>query len=193
VNQEIEIEFKNLLTKEEFYHLTKTFSLEQSFVSQTNYYFDTSTLSLKNHGAALRIRLKKDTYTLTLKQPHDVGLLETHETLTKEEAQCIIAGGSIPNGAIATRISDLGVDTALLTYLGELTTSRAETKYEDGLLVLDHSHYLSCDDYELEYEVQDEERGHQSFLSFLKTHHIPERKTDNKIKRFFLQKQKEQG
>jgi uncharacterized protein YjbK len=190
MKQEIEIEFKNLLTKEEFETLTNAFSLQQSFISQTNYYFDTHELSLKSHGAALRIRLKKDTYTLTLKQPHDIGLLETHETVTEEEAKRIIAGEDIPSGAITGRIKDLGVSPSALTYLGELTTSRAETSYEEGVLVLDHSHYLSCDDYELEYEVQDEERGHASFLSLLKTYHIPQRKTDNKIKRFFLQKQK---
>ncbi|GGE71832.1 CYTH domain-containing protein [Priestia taiwanensis] len=191
MKQEIEIEFKNLVTKEEFELLTDTFSLHNSFISQTNYYFDTEALSLKDHGAALRIRVKKNTYTLTLKQPHDVGLFETHETLTKDEAMRIIDEGLIPNSTIASRIEALGISPSSLTYLGELTTSRAETEYEGGVLVLDHSHYLSCNDYELEYEVTDEAAGYTSFISLLETYCIPKRKTDNKIKRFFLQKQKE--
>lgn len=58
--QELEIEFKNLLTKEEFHRLADFFQLtEKDFAEQENYYFDTKYFALKKHGAALRIRKKR--------------------------------------------------------------------------------------------------------------------------------------
>ncbi|WP_368895813.1 CYTH domain-containing protein, partial [Priestia megaterium] len=42
MKQEIEIEFKNIVTKEEFDRLRSHFQLtEDQFVSQENHYFDT--------------------------------------------------------------------------------------------------------------------------------------------------------
>lgn len=55
--QEIEIEFKNLLTKNEFEKLTQAYQLDnEDFVLQENHYFDTKSFALKHKGAALRIR-----------------------------------------------------------------------------------------------------------------------------------------
>lgn len=188
MKQEIEIEFKNLLEKEEFYHLVEAFQLEENFISQTNHYFDTSSFLLKNNKSALRIREKGNTYTLTLKQPRAVGLLETHEALTKEEAQAIIESPShLPKG-ISSILENMQIKASDLTFLGSLTTDRAEVSFKNGLLVLDHSTYLGQEDYEIEYEVSDEEIGKENFLHLLETHQIPVRKTENKIKRFFNKK-----
>lgn len=52
-----------------------------------NHYFETPNFSLKEAGSALRIRHKGETYTLTLKQPAEVGLLETHQVVTENEAK----------------------------------------------------------------------------------------------------------
>ena len=43
--------------------------------------------------------------------------------------------------------------------MGSLTTERAETLFEGGTLVFDHSFYYNHDDYEIEFEVQDEEQA----------------------------------
>ena len=60
MKQEIEIEFKNIITQEEFKQLLYTFSIkDEDFITQENHYFDTETFSLKNNGCALRIRKKK--------------------------------------------------------------------------------------------------------------------------------------
>ncbi|MDP4171017.1 MAG: CYTH domain-containing protein, partial [Bacillota bacterium] len=75
-------------------------------------------------------------------------------------------------------------------YFGTLTTKRAEFPYENGLMVLDYSTYFHKEDYELEYEVNDYETGKNTFAIFLKKFDIPERKTENKIRRFFGQKYK---
>ena len=84
MTQEIEIEFKNIVTEDEFSTLCQSFSIN-AFTKQVNHYFETPSFSLKEAGSALRIRHKGETYTLTLKQPAEVGLLETHQVVTEDE------------------------------------------------------------------------------------------------------------
>lgn len=187
LNQEIEIEFKNLLTKSEFQQLLTHFSItENDFKKQINYYFDTPQFTLKEKQSALRIRLKKDNYTLTLKQPAEIGLLETHQHLSEEQALKMITDGQFPKGDIYDILSNENVSPSLITFFGKLTTERAELQYKNGLLVFDHSSYLDTDDYEVEFEVTDEESGRIEFYELLKTQGIPLRKTENKIMRFYL-------
>ena len=167
LKQEIEIEFKNIVTKEEFDRLRSHFQLtEDQFISQENHYFDTPAFSLKDCGAALRIRSKKKS-VLTLKQPHQEGLLETHEALTNEQAKELLDGSAKIPSTIQQLITDLQVDSHALTYFGTLRTSRAEIPYKNGLLVLDHSFYLGAEDYELEYEVTDANEGAKYFEQLL--------------------------
>ena len=190
MHQEIEIEFKNLLTKEEFHLLCERFSLsEADFIMQENHYFDSEDFALKNKGCALRIRKKKAHYEMTLKQPVEEGLLETNETISEDEAKSIIANNRIPEGAIAKIIhEELEIAPDSIIYFGSLSTRRAETEYEGGLLVIDHSMYLNKEDYELEYEVSNFSIGQKIFIELLKSLNIPMRQTDNKIKRFYTAK-----
>jgi len=190
MHQEIEIEFKNLLTKEEFHLLCDRFSLsEGDFIIQENHYFDSKDFALKNKGCALRIRKKKAHYEMTLKQPVEEGLLETNETISEDEAKSIIANNRIPKGAIAKIIhEELEIAPDSVIYFGSLSTRRAETEYEGGLLVIDHSMYLNKEDYELEYEVSNFSTGQKIFIELLKSLNIPTRQTDNKIKRFYTAK-----
>ncbi|MEC1068356.1 CYTH domain-containing protein [Priestia megaterium] len=189
MKQEIEIEFKNIVTKEEFDRLRSHFQLtEDQFVSQENHYFDTPTFSLKDCGAALRIRSKKDKSVLTLKQPHQEGLLETHEALTNEQAKELRDGSPKIPSTIQQLITDLQVDSHALTYFGTLRTSRAEIPYKNGLLVLDHSFYLGAEDYEVEYEVTDANEGAKYFEQLLTELDIKKKPTENKIRRFYKRK-----
>ncbi|KEK24805.1 CYTH domain-containing protein [Bacillus gaemokensis] len=190
MTQEIEIEFKNMVTEKEFQALCNVFSI-QSFVKQVNHYFETSQFSLKTAGSALRIRHKAGTYTLTLKQPATIGLLETHQSLTEKEALFMMETNQIIPGAVAKQLDELQIPVSNLAYMGSLTTERAETPFEGGILVFDHSFYYNHNDYELEYEVQDEPAGKAAFTKLLNQHHIPVRHTQNKVQRFFLAKQKE--
>ncbi|MFT4412483.1 CYTH domain-containing protein [Fredinandcohnia humi] len=187
--QELEIEFKNILTEVEYNNLLKAFSItEEKMAIQENFYFDTPTFSLKEIGSALRIREKKGSYTLTLKQPVERGLLETHQLLTDQEAKCMLSGGDIVEGEISSTIRRLSIDPLQITYFGSLKTKRAEFDYKDGLLVLDASYYLNYVDYEVEYEVTDEKSGQANFLGLLQEYQIPVRNTDNKIRRFYNRK-----
>lgn len=190
MKQEIEIEFKNLLTESEFIKICQHFSInEQDFKVQVNHYFDTTDFTLKNHHSALRIREKNEKFVLTLKQPAHEGLLETHEVLTIEEAQSMISNQKIFEGSITNIIQkDFNIPVSELTFFGSLKTKRAEINYKDGILVLDHSSYLNKEDHELEYEVTDFSKGKENFHNLLEKLNIPLRKTDNKIKRFYNEK-----
>ncbi|WP_264736916.1 CYTH domain-containing protein [Cytobacillus firmus] len=192
-NKNIEIEFKNMVTREEFSSLIDFLNLRsEDFSEQENHYFDTPDFLLKAKGSALRIRQKNGSFELTLKQPHPEGLLETNENLTESEAAEMIQTGKIPTEQIIKSIEELGIKTDKLQYFGTLATKRAEKEYMKGLAVLDQSRYLNKEDFELEYEVDNRNEGELTFLNLLKQLNIPVRKTENKIKRFYNEKYRQQ-
>ena len=130
MTQEIEIEFKNLLTKQEFDKLTDFFGFtNDAFKLQENHYFDTPDFQLKASGAALRIRFKNGSYVLTLKEPAKIGLLETHQQLNKEEAEGLLFSNErLREGTITKQLQNLGVKSDDLRFFGTLSTARAEKK-----------------------------------------------------------------
>ncbi|WP_144474573.1 CYTH domain-containing protein [Cytobacillus oceanisediminis] len=189
MSQNIEIEFKNMLTEKEFHYLSSYFKLEpEQFKKQINHYFDTPSFTLKDKGSALRIREKGNEFELTLKQPAKQGLLETNQILTEGQANEALKTGKLPDGEVKDAVSDLISNMNELQYFGSLTTVRAEVEYKEGILVLDHSYYLNTEDFELEYEVTDESEGFLNFSNLLTELKIPVRQTDNKIKRFYAKK-----
>lgn len=188
--QELEIEFKNMLTKEEYASLLTTYQLENNIKTQTNDYFDTVDFLIREKGAALRVRNKKDSLVLTLKQPANEGLLETHQSISLETFKAIKKNGSLPEGEVRSQLQELGIQDQLL-HLGRLTTHRAEFATDKGLLVLDHSEYLNREDFELEFEVSAYEAGERAFNHLLQQHQIPKRAAKNKILRFFLASQEQ--
>ncbi|MDE0563858.1 CYTH domain-containing protein [Exiguobacterium sp. B2(2022)] len=183
MTQEVEIEFKSMLTKDEYEKLIQAYKLEDRVRWQANDYFDTPTFQLKKQGAALRIREKKHGQVLTLKQPNEVGLLETHASITEEEAEDLFKYGIIHDDQMKQALAPFQLNAAL-EHLGRLETNRAEHQTEDGLLVLDESHYLETTDYEIEFEVTNEEAGKRAFERLLAEHGLPYRPAKNKIVRF---------
>ncbi|WP_371931908.1 CYTH domain-containing protein [Mesobacillus subterraneus] len=125
MSHNIEIEFKNMLTEEEFHFLEKYFKLEpDQFKKQINHYFDTSSFTLKDHGSALRIREKGCEFEMTLKQPAQQGLLETNQILTTGQAEKALSSGKLPDGEVKDAVVRLIKDTEPLQYFGSLTTVR---------------------------------------------------------------------
>ncbi|MEQ6375510.1 CYTH domain-containing protein [Bacillaceae bacterium S4-13-58] len=186
--QELEIEFKNLLTKKEYDHLIQAFNIaDQEPFHQVNHYFETSDLKLKANQSALRIRQKENKWVLTLKEPHPDGLLETNETLDQKDAEVWLKNGFGPSNEVKARLSDMEVDLEQLHYLGELETERLEKEIPNGLLVLDKNQYLGVIDYELEFEVPQKEQGLKDFEQLLSKYKILKQKTSNKIERFYTQ------
>lgn len=186
MSQELEIEFKNMLTASEYDLLVNEFRIEESdFFTQTNYYFDTADFQLKDRLAALRIRKRELHYELTLKTPEQIGLLETTQILAEEQVTAILDGANIPVGQVRDALNTLSIDHEDLVMFGSLTTTRAEKEYKKGLLVFDKSFYSDTHDFELEYEVADFEKGKVIFNRFLEEREIPQRPTKNKILRFY--------
>ncbi|MFD1017873.1 CYTH domain-containing protein [Thalassobacillus hwangdonensis] len=189
MSQEIEIEFKNLLVKEEYERLLTALPFEQvEQVRQVNHYFETADFQLKKRGAALRIREKNGSYTLTLKEPHPDGLLETHSPLTNEDAEKWMTGLEQVGNDVLARLHSMDIDVKELNYAGALTTVRKELELDEVLVVLDYSTYHGTEDFELELEASERSVGEKAFHKLLTEHEIPERETPNKIQRFFSKK-----
>lgn len=185
MSQEIEIEFKTMLTKDEFTSLHRNLPFPEDPVVQTNYYFETADFALKDHYAALRIREKDGRYTLTLKEPHEEGILETHDSLSSADAKEWLESRPIKQIHTSKRLAKLGIDEANLRYYGPLTTKRYSF-HEDGIdYMLDESSYHGIVDYELEIEASSREAGLQALKSLLNEQNLQERKADPKIARFF--------
>jgi uncharacterized protein YjbK len=188
MSKNLEIEFKNELTKEEMQQLITYFQLtEQDFFTQENIYFDTEDLMLKENHAALRVRIKNNTYELTLKEPAKEGLLETNQMITKEEFQQFLDTNTLPNGEVKKRVSDY-TNTTKITEIARLSTKRATTPYKNQEVFLDESHYYGHTDYELELETQHYQEGLIVFYELLQQFSIPTRKTKNKINRAYQYK-----
>ncbi|MBS4188894.1 CYTH domain-containing protein [Bacillus sp. FJAT-49705] len=193
MSQNLEIEFKNIITKQEFEKLKNYFQLKNDhFFTQENHYFDTKEFALKQRGCALRIRQKDNKYELTLKQPYQDGLLETNEWIDPLSVEKMFQTGEVINMPIRSLIKKMNIDLSQIQYFGSLTTNRAERVYEHGLIVLDHSYYLNKEDFEIEYEVSNRKKGQNTFFTLLKQLNIPIRETENKIKRFYNEKYNQQ-
>lgn len=189
MSQELEIEFKNMVSETDFKRLMDIFQLRlEDFHVQHNHYFDTEAFLLKQAGCALRIREKNGMFELTLKEPATDGLLETNEKISCAVAETLLTGGAFPNGPVKKILQYLITDLTELKPFGTLSTKRAEVKYKEGLLVFDHSFYLGREDYEIEYEAAERKSGEEIFKDFLKSYQIPLKQADNKVRRFYNEK-----
>jgi len=187
IRQELEIEFKNLLSEQEYLSLFTHYASTKQPIWQANDYFDTPDFELRKKGAALRIREKKQGLVLTLKQPHEDGLLETHVTLSANEAEDLFKYGLIHSDEMNHQLKSFDLQGSL-EHLGRLETERIDIVLPEGLLVLDKSRYLGHTDYELEFEVSNFKQGQKDFEQLLLEHDIPQRETKNKIVRFMERK-----
>lgn len=191
LEQELEIEFKNMLTLEEYQELLQSEFLNQEDpdkITQTNYYFDTEYSDLKKQGAALRMRTSSSFREITLKSPSDGYLMETNLSLDKETASSILQNKKI--SLSADIFSNEKVDlkdipkNASFHLFNSMSTERFEKGEDIHLLVLDKTTYPNGKvDYELEVESKDEKKGKEFFQSFLEKHSIPHRSAQPKIAR----------
>lgn len=188
MNQEIEIEYKNLLTEEEYHLLSKEyFSEEVDSYTQKNTYFDTESEDLRKINCAFRIRIKAHEAEITLKSPFEGHHKELNSELTLDEAQELTSKQSIqvPEHIAEFLRSEFQLDISMIYKIAELKTERLEKDYRNCLIVLDKSWYSGLVDYELEVESPSIELGEALFHSILKEHSIPKRETLNKIARAY--------
>lgn len=194
MSKEMEIEFKNMLNKEEYDSLLAEYQLsESSLKTQTNIYFDTPDFKLKAKKMGLRIRLSNSTTEFTLKTPtsNQHTLLEVTDYLSSFTSELsLVEQISLETSEVAEYLIHEGIQLSSLQPIGQLTTTRREVSLQSNvLLVLDKSLYYGKTDYELEMEVTDVKEGSLIFKDILKKHHIPVRQADKKIARMLAYKQ----
>ncbi|MBJ8349418.1 CYTH domain-containing protein [Streptococcus zalophi] len=180
----LEIEYKTLLSKEEFQALDKLFA-HIPIVTQTNYYIDNPNQEIKKQKMSLRIRTYQNSAEMTLKVPQKIGNYEYNLPLTLNQAKELITDFKIPNSKIKNILDNTKIDLSTIKVWGALTTKRRETKLEIGLLALDHNTYEDNSDYELELEVSDAKKGKSDFDSFLEQHHIQFKYAKSKVARVY--------
>ncbi|MGM0239063.1 CYTH domain-containing protein [Enterococcus alishanensis] len=184
--QELEIEYKTMLTEAEYQLAINKFGLENvAAFTQTNLYFDTAASDLKNQHCGLRVRYFQNAAEATLKIPQNVGLLEVTDKLTLIEAKNAEETGAFPKNtpAIQEQLQKNGVIVNNLQLLAILTTKRIEQTIAVGKLALDESWYAGLHDFELELEVQDSQTSEAEFLTLLKEAGIYFQPAKNKILR----------
>ena len=188
MSKEIEIEFKSMLTLDEYTELLRYYNVtDEQFVMQTNLYFDTADFQLKHLGMGLRIRRFTTKAEATLKIPQDVGLLEVTDSLTVDAAAQAIENRAFASEAkeVLTQLNQLAIARYDLQLIGKLITKRAEFDIPEGKLALDESWYGDQHDFELELEVPDSTYNEGEFRF-----HIPYRKTQNKVARAVAEQQR---
>ena len=187
---EIEKEFKNLLTKEQYEAIAGDYqSVFTKDITQTNSYYDYEGL-LQQHKMALRIRIRivegKETGEITLKIPQSsLEVLEYTEVLPVDilNAYNHDKQFTLPTSLLEA-LENKGITLQTVNQTALLTTHRLEGALsENEWLVLDESHYNGKVDYEMEMEVRSLELGEPVFLGILEKYKIERRQAESKIKR----------
>ncbi|MBS7576176.1 MULTISPECIES: CYTH domain-containing protein [unclassified Enterococcus] len=180
--QNLEIEFKSLLTEIEYHRLIQTYKVE-NFNIQTNYYFDTSDQRLKTLHLGLRIRFYENRTEMTLKVPENNGHLEYNVPLKLTRDNYNPKIDYFANSEISQRLAIEDIKTNQLSCFAQLTTKRAEFEIPEGLLALDESWYGTGHDFEVELEVENFQKGKLAFQSLLNKNQINFKPAKNKIER----------
>ena len=185
---EIEKEFKNLLSKEQYDALVNDYKeVFTKDVTQTNSYYDYEGL-LQEHKMALRIRIVegKETGEITLKIPQSsLEVLEYTEVLPVDILNAYNHDKQfmLPT-SLQEALEDNGITIQTVNQTALLTTHRLEGALsENEWLVLDESHYNGKVDFEMEMEVRSFELGEPVFLGILAKYNIERRQAESKIKR----------
>jgi uncharacterized protein YjbK len=176
------VQFKTLLTQEEYEKLIEKFKGNRTDF-QTNHYFDTKRFSLKALDSSLRVR-DRDTLELTLKRKKSYTLQEITIPIDNETFEEIRKTGTLPEGEIRNELIPLIGDQKLFNFLS-LSTLRMYLPYKNGVLFIDKSEYLGITDYELEYSGKNYNEAKREFIQIINELGIKYKKADQKIKRAF--------
>jgi uncharacterized protein YjbK len=177
-----EVEFKTLLSKEEYERLMEKFKGNRTDY-QTNHYFDTPRFSLKALDASLRVR-ERDDLELTLKRKKGYSMQEYNISIDADAFGEMKSTGFVPDSEIKQELTPLIGTQKLVNFLS-LSTLRMYMPYKTGVLFIDRSDYLGTTDYELEYEAKTYSGGKKEFIQIINELEIQYRKSDKKIRRAY--------
>ena len=131
-----EIEFKQILDQDTYSKIYELYFKNQSPFKQTNFYIDTENFKLKQHQAALRIRVKDYMYEMTLKVPAEVGLTEyNHSVNIEPKLDMSLQLSQLPKDIRNILEHDFNILENELKVLGNLTTYRLERAAEAAYLL----------------------------------------------------------
>lgn len=172
----LEIEYKQLVSEEQFNQLSNQYP-NKKFIRQTNTYYDTSQFDLRNQGCALRIREKENKFLITLKTPAVHGHHEFECFVEKNDPSMFKLD------EIKSILTQLNITSSLIE-IGTCTTYRAVVKTDKAELCFDINEYNNIRDYEIEYEQTCDHDGKSEFNKILKSIGLVyEKNCASKIKR----------
>lgn len=177
-----DVQFKTLLSLEEYERLIERFKGNRTDM-QTNHYFDTKRFSLKALDASLRVR-DRDTLELTFKRKKGYSMQENTIPIDNEVLEKIRKTGVVPEEEIQNELLPLIGDQKVYNFLS-LSTLRMYLPYKNGVLFIDKSEYLNVTDYELEYLGKNYRESKKEFIQIIGELEIIYKKADKKIKRAF--------
>ena len=182
--REIEIEFKNLLTKDQYASLFEKYDLKNSEeIINKNFYYDDADESFKKIGAALRIRYTNKKTEMTLKVKGETQNVEINVPLDERYPKEPTVLPILPNEIIA-ELERMNVKIKTPMLIQKIETLRHEIALDEGLLVLDETTFINdIVDYELEFETKDYETGLVAFEKLLEENNIAKNPAKPKIAR----------
>ena len=185
LKQEIEIEFKAMLTKEKFELLERELAFPKKPITQTNHYFDTKDFYLRHKRCSVRLREIDEEYTFTLKQAKENHVLESNKKLAFNDSNALLQGHYRKIDDVEETLQSVGISGGDLIYYGALKTERKHFSEGQIIYFLDKSFYNGKKDFELEIEAPTYKLGLKVFQDILKKYNITPSRPMTKIERFF--------
>lgn len=159
-----ELEYKILLNQQQFLQMNAAFPKAKTY-TQTNYYLTSEEMTKCFYSG--RVREKEGTYEMTVKKPFGaIGHMEHNLMISREDFLKIKNGEMIDND-ITRMLKAEGFDLTQIKQAYSLKTIRHDIPLRYGMLSLDENFYLDRHDYEMEFEINDEEQGPAQFQELL--------------------------
>lgn len=173
MKQNIEIEYKVIVSKEKFNAFLADAPITEE-IYQTNFYYDTEDYQLYQAGVTLRIRQIEDSYYFTLKERARHHSVE-HEVMVSENSLSVLATPTIANLLKKFNL------TLPIQLVGELSTCRKIYHDQYGEWCFDQNFYSNTEDYEIEYELHEGiTDAFKHFLTVLRKYKIRYKKAPGK-------------
>lgn len=155
----IETEYKVLVTKEQFEKLKSNYLILESR-KQVNTYYDTKTALIKKQKYSMRIREVNNQFIFTLKTPHK-GAHHEHECLVSQNS---VEAFKEPEIVLLFDQYHLHGD---YQEIGKCITYRSIYANELAELCFDINEYNGITDFEIEYEMKSDHDGIAAFNQIL--------------------------
>lgn len=143
MKQNLEIEYKTLLTEDEYKRLQEYLDFSDA-KKQVNFYYDTIGNELLSKSMMVRVRVT-DEYEFTLKIPQKDGVLEVEQIVPDQSIQ--------DNDDVKKLLETYGFDATKLVVVAKSTTYRQEFHDIYGVWCLDYTDFGHSFDFEIEYEL----------------------------------------